>query len=68
MGGFIHYGILPSSYQTLLQDIYTDLQLKLHTEYKLALSERKVFWINIWQRTGKKTGLMVEFDQSRQLD
>ncbi|CAF1106097.1 unnamed protein product [Rotaria sp. Silwood1] len=68
MGGFIHYGTLSTAHQKLLQDIYIDLQSKFHTEYKSTVSQRKVFWINIWKRSGKKTGLMVEFDQSDQLD
>ncbi|CAF1312699.1 unnamed protein product [Rotaria sordida] len=68
MGGLIHYGTLATVYQKLLQDIYIDLQLKLHAEYKLVVSQCKVFWINIWKRSGEKTGLMIEFDQSQKLD
>lgn len=68
MGGFIHYQGLSANDQKLLQDIYNELQLKLHTEYTSALAQRKVFWINIWQRTGKKTGLMVEFDKSDEME
>ena len=50
--GLTHLGVAPPRLQELLAGAWRDVELLMADEWAASMARRKVFWVNIWQRSG----------------